>query len=207
MGYFVNDDWASATMASVHCVRDADDGQVIASFLVDTAWKGTKDCYGESGIGNAIAELEDRIAALEDRAGNPPVKLVPVDAAVAVNLIRGGVVWARQQRQLLPHDLDLWLRLVDPLPPSGPDLSVFGDGLGHPQIISPLDELLGSGALDSLLLDEADDDEEWDEEEDDWDGDDDRIIEGEVLAPPAPLSGPPPLPTPPAWQPRRRLGR
>ncbi|MDQ2808257.1 MAG: hypothetical protein M3Z04_15295 [Chloroflexota bacterium] len=206
VGYFVNEDWEVAKMASVHCVRDAGDGQVIASFLVDTAWKGTKDCFGESGLGNAIAELEDRLADMADRHGNLPVKIVPVDAPVAVNLIRGGIAWARQQRQLLPHDLDLWLRLVDPLPPGGPDLSGFGNGAGQPLIIGTLDELLLGGLpLDDLLGDAEDDDVEWDEE-DEWEADDDSIIEGEIIALPPAAPGPPPAPAPTDWQPRRPAG-
>jgi|GEM_PF-1391169 len=210
VGYFINDDWAAATMASVHCVRDADDGQVIASFLVDVAWKGTKDCYGEAGLGNALAELEGRMADAAAMNGQVPARLVPVDAALAVNLIRGGVAWARQQRQPLPHDLDLWLRLVDPLPSGGPDLSVFGNGQGQPQISGTLDDLRRSGfPLDELLrADDAADDAEWDEEEE-WEADDeedDRIIEGEIIRPAPPAAGPPALPAPPAWQPRHPGG-
>ncbi len=206
VGYFVNEDWRAAKTASIHCIREAGDGQVIASFLVDLSWKGTTDCYGRSGLGNALAELEQRLAEVEEEHDEVPTKLVSLDTAVAVNLIRGGVAWARQLHRPLPHDLELWLRLVDPLPPAGPDLSIFGDGAGNPIILDTFDESLHADvSLDELLW--AAEGEGWAEDEaDDWAADDDNIIEGEILAqsPGAPMA--PPLPAPPAWQPRRSGG-
>lgn len=197
VGYFINKDWADTKIASVHCIRTADDGQVVASFLVDTAWQGTTDCYGESGLGDALGEWNNRLADAADLSGKPALQLVPVDAALAINLIRGGIAWARQQRRSLPNNLDLWLRAVDPLPPAGPDLRVFGDGQGKPVIADDRDEL--------LLGDELLDDEIVWADEDEWDAEDDGILEGEILAPAPPALGQ--LSLPPAWQPRRRLGQ
>src|SRR3954451_24952295 len=55
VGYYVNPDWEEARMASIHCIRQTLDGQVFAGFLVDLAWKGTKDAYGNFGTNNALA--------------------------------------------------------------------------------------------------------------------------------------------------------
>jgi hypothetical protein len=185
VGYYVNPDWEEMGMAVVHCIRQAPAGQVLAGFLVDLAWKGTKDCFGTFGDGDALTELEARRKESAIHHGEPYHKLVPLDAADAVNMIRGGVVWARQQRQRLPSDLDRWLRVVDPLPPEGPDLTLFGDGEGHPVILGTPEEL----GLDADEWDLLGDDAEWDDEDEDWDdaeedeeAADPNLIEGEVIA-------------------------
>jgi len=138
---------------------------VFAGFLVDMLWRGTKDAYGRYGLVDALAELDRRL----DR-GRPESALVPMDKDAAVNVIRGGVAWARRWRQPLPPDLDIWLRLVDPAPAWGLDLGVFGDGGERPIIVGTEDELARYGRLippEAEIVDlDVDEDEEDDEEED-----------------------------------------
>ena len=157
VGYFVNPGWAEARMASIHVVREAESGQVFAGFLVDIAWVGTKDAYGNYGAIDAIAELQQ----------HRPQEVERIVPATEVNLIRGGVVWARRWRYPLPADLNMWLRLVDPLPLGGPDLTVFGENGEKPIILGTPEEVARYEHLDLRKLEivRDDEDEEADEDE------------------------------------------
>jgi hypothetical protein len=159
VGYFVNPGWAEARMAAIHVVREAESGQVFAGFLVDIAWRGTKDAYGNYGAIDAIAELQH----------HRPQEVERIDPATAVNLIRGGVAWARRWRYPLPTDLNMWLRLVDPLPAGGPDLTVFGENGEKPIILGTLEEVARYEGLDLRDLEIVDDEDDEIEGEDDND--------------------------------------
>jgi hypothetical protein len=150
VGYFVNPGWAEARMASIHVVREAESGQVFAGFLVDIAWVGTKDAYGNYGAIDAIAELQQ----------HQPQEIERIDQATAVNLIRGGVAWARRWRYPLPADLDMWLRLVDPLAAGDPDLTVFGENGEKPIILGTLEEVARYEGLDLRDLEIVDDEDD-----------------------------------------------
>ena len=143
LGYYVNRDWAEARMASVHVIREAPSGQVFSGFLVDTAWRGTKDSYGNFAMVDALAELQERMGQ-----SDPELTLVPLAPEAAVNLIRGGVAWARRWRYPLPAELDIWLRLVDPAPAWGLDMGMFGEGGERPITLGSLDEVARMGRLD-----------------------------------------------------------
>ena len=133
VGYYVNTDWQKARMANVIVVREAADGQVVGMFLVDTMWRGLKDVFGRSGEADALQGLREATPDMP-----PPV---PLDAATAVNLIRGGIAWAQRWRYPLPAHWELWLRLVDPGPPDGPDLRVFGENGVRPQFLGTPEEV------------------------------------------------------------------
>jgi hypothetical protein len=158
VGYFVNQDWTTGRMASVHVIREAESGQVFAGFLVDLMWRGTKDAYGRHGLIDALAELQSRIDAR-----HPEAALVPLDKDAAVNVIRGGIAWARQWRLALPADLDIWLRLVDPAPAWGLDMGIFGDASGHPIVMGTPEEVARIARLlppGADIVEEAFDEEE-----------------------------------------------
>lgn len=151
VGYYVNNDWQEAREASVVVIREAETGQVSAVFLIDLMGYGMKDVFGNYGSIDALGELQ---ADLQQGPGH--VELVPLDPATAVNIIRGGVAWSRCFHFPLPPELDLWLRLVDPAPADGLDLTMFGDEEGKPEIVPDINDLLA-------LLPEDISDEEIDE--------------------------------------------
>src|SRR5689334_766122 len=84
LGYYVNDDWQTAKMASVHVIRDAPSGQVHGSFLVDMLEKGTKDSFGNYGELDALGDLQRSL-----RENHMDFSLIPLAPATAINLIRG----------------------------------------------------------------------------------------------------------------------
>src|SRR6476620_9926346 len=107
-------------MAGVVVVREAETGQVFASFLVNTMWRGLKDCFGNYALADALDELESH-----QRPGQPGY--VPLDPTLAITLIRGGLAWAQRFHYPLQAQYEMWLRLVDPAPAEGLDLRFFGD--------------------------------------------------------------------------------
>lgn len=130
LGYFANEDWAETHMASVYVIREAPSGQVFGGFLVDLLWVGTKDVFGSYAAVDVLGELQRR---LRDRDSD--VRMVPIAPETGVNLIRSGIEWARRWHYSLPDDLNLWLRLVDPAPSWGLDLTVFGENGERPIIM------------------------------------------------------------------------
>ena len=176
VGYFVNDDWERAHMASVHVIRETETGQVYAGFLVDIWWRGLKDCFGNY-------DQEDMLPEFRRGARERGHDLIPLDPATAVNLIRGGLAWAQRYRYPLPDRYEYWLRLVDPLPTDGPDLTVFGENGERPIILGTLEEVeriegrhperRALRAPQTATTDDADDSDAEDEEDDNEETSDD----------------------------------
>jgi hypothetical protein len=78
--------------------------------------------HGDWGRAGTVEDIRKHIPA------DAEFEFAEIGSEAAVNLIRGGVAWARQHHHPLPADYELWLRLVDPAPAWGLDLGVFGDG-------------------------------------------------------------------------------
>lgn len=171
VGYFVNDDWESAHMASVHVIRETETGQVYAGFLVDIWWRGLKDCFGNY-------DQDDMLPEFRRHARERGHDLIRLDPATAVNLIRGGLAWAQRFHYPLPTHYEYWLRLVDPAPAEGLDLTVFGENGERPIILGTLEEVeriegprMRGRALPAPGAEAEADEDEGDEEEDEEEAD------------------------------------
>lgn len=116
----INEDWQEEKLANVFVIREGPGGLVFSSFVVDLADRGLRDARGS--VGASLSDLE-RIKAESSGAGFP---LVQLDKDLAEKIVHGGIAWAGKWGYKLPREYQVWIRLLDPPPPSGIDLGLFG---------------------------------------------------------------------------------
>lgn len=145
---YINADWQSSGLASIHFVRqNPQGGFALACFLIDLWCAGLKDVWG------ALDMLHDAIDRHVDRTAEH-FELVRIEPDVARSLVAGAIRFARQNGFRLPPHYGRWVSLLGEIPdPATADLRPFGKD-GGLLWVGPLDQLrrrLVGCSLDEFL--------------------------------------------------------
>ena len=117
----INNDWAEQRFASVYIIRDAPSGLALSGFLVDLAETGLKDATGDCCLtGMDIEEILENFTA----GGQ---KLITCDISLVIEIVHGGILWAKKWKFKLPKDYAVWLRLLPPVDQNEVSLDRFGE--------------------------------------------------------------------------------
>jgi hypothetical protein len=131
---FINEAWDKYKFANVYIIREAPNGLVFSSFLVDIAGLGLKDAMGDCGLtAMDIEEIKERSAA-NDTA------LIPCELGLINDLVYGGIFWAKKWKFKLPEGYAVWLRLLPPVDQNEIKLDRFGEN-GKPVLILDEDDI------------------------------------------------------------------
>ncbi len=139
----INEDWQECKFANVYIIRDAPSGLVLSGFLVDLSGVGLKDAIGDCGL------TEEDIEEIREQCAAGGKALIACDLSLIINLVYGGILWAKKWKFKLPKDYAIWLRLLEPVDQNDINMDRFGEN-GKPVLF--LDE----GDIDRVIEQEFD---------------------------------------------------